>query len=223
MQDPVAFFRDLAEHSGEPIEDRRIGDISAKGFRTTSFGFPTSLWVDPRTKKPLMVESTVTMGKQEMKVVLTDFVFDAPLDPLLFSTDPPPGYKLTQGRPMVVVIDLEQNVLTILKYYTAANRGSFPPSLSDTIDLAKMVSPHMTAGQFDDDGQKILSALGAMTGSMMFLKQGKDYAYTPETAKLGDADKIVFWYLKKEAKTYRAIYGDLHAADIAAADLPVKK
>jgi|GEM_PF-3796698 len=223
MQDTAAYFRNLAEQKGEPIEDRVIGDITARGFRTTSFGFPTSLWVDPKTKRPLMVESTVTMGGQEMKLRMTDFVFDAPLEQSLFSLQPPPGYKVSQIHPMVIVIDLEQNVTTLLRYYSAENGGSFPPSLNDILQLTKMVSPHMSNGQFDDDGQKIISALGAMTGSMMFLSQGTDYGYTPQGVKLGDAGKRVFWYLNKDTKTYRAIYGDLHAADIAAAELPIKK
>ncbi|MGA2229748.1 MAG: hypothetical protein ABSH22_02380 [Tepidisphaeraceae bacterium] len=223
QDDPAAFFRNLATQQGKPIEDRQINGIEAKGFSTESFGFPTSLYVDPKTKMPLLVESTVTMGSQRMKVVMTDFAFDTPLDDSLFSLDPPPGYTLKDAKPMVVVPDLEPNVTTVLSDYAAASGGTFPPSLSDTADLSKIFAGHTKNGQLDDAGQKDVTSMGVVLASMMFLKEGTDYGYTPQGAKLGDADKMIFWYLNKDTKKYRAIYGDLHAADISAADLPLKK
>ena len=45
-------------------------------------------------------------------------------------------------------------------------------------------------------------------------------AINAEGVKLGDADKIVFWYQPKGKETYRAVFGDLHAADVAADRLP---
>jgi len=39
---------------------------------------------------------------------------------------------------------------------------------------------------------------------------------------LGDADKVLFWYRKKGAEKYRAIFGDLHADDVTADRLPEK-
>ena len=47
-----------------------------------------------------------------------------------------------------------------------------------------------------------------------------DYGYKPEGVKLGDADKVLFWYKPKGKETYRALFGDLHAADVTADQLP---
>jgi hypothetical protein len=47
-----------------------------------------------------------------------------------------------------------------------------------------------------------------------------DYGYRPEGVKLGDAGKILFWFRRSGSDGYRAIYGDLHAADVAADQLP---
>jgi DNA-directed RNA polymerase specialized sigma24 family protein len=40
--------------------------------------------------------------------------------------------------------------------------------------------------------------------------------------RLAAARAIVFWCRTKDKKGYRAVYGDLHAADVKAADLPKK-
>jgi hypothetical protein len=55
---------------------------------------------------------------------------------------------------------------------------------------------------------------------VLLLESRKDYGYKPEGVKLGDADKILFWYKPKGKATYRALFGDLHAADVAADQLP---
>jgi hypothetical protein len=224
-QDPEAYFQSLAEQHGEPIEDRQIGNIKAKGFRIESFGYPTSLWVDPNTKLPLMVESACTFGQQQMKVVMTDFVFDAPMDESQFSLQPPPGYTVTEAKPMVVNADLEQNVITLLRYYSSKSGGKFPASLTDIDDLSKFVGQHDSGknSQLDDDSENAAVASGELMVRLGRLKQGTDYDYTPQGVKLGDAEKRLFWYHDKDTQGYRAIFGDLHAADIAAADVPVRR
>ena len=52
------------------------------------------------------------------------------------------------------------------------------------------------------------------------LKDG--FGYRSEGVKLGDADKILFWYRPDGGAQYRALYGDLHAADVPADKLPEK-
>jgi hypothetical protein len=96
MEDMEIYFQKLPDQPGQPIEDRQIGDIKAKGFRTKSFGLPISLWVDPKTKLPMLVEMSVSVGKEKVKVVLSDFVFDAPMDESLFSLQPPAGYTVSE-------------------------------------------------------------------------------------------------------------------------------
>jgi hypothetical protein len=224
-EDPEAYFRNLAEQHGEPIEDRQIGDIKAKGFRIESLGYPTTLWVDPTTKLPLIVESTVTMGQQQMKVVMTNFVFDAPMDESLFSLQPPPGYRVTRMPPMTVVVDVERNAITLLRYYSARSGGTFPASLTDIGELSRFIGQRDAGkdGELDADSENAAAASGGLMVTLGRLKQGTDYDYTPQGVKLGESNKRIFWYYKKDAQVYRAIYGDLHAADIAAADLPIKK
>jgi hypothetical protein len=55
----------------------------------------------------------------------------------------------------------------------------------------------------------------------MFIASLKgNYRYKPEGAKLGDAQKMLFWYRPEKAAKYRVLYADLHWADVAADKLP---
>jgi hypothetical protein len=49
-----------------------------------------------------------------------------------------------------------------------------------------------------------------------------DYGYRPEGAQLGDADRILFWYRPARATKSRALYADLHWADLSTDQLPKK-
>ena len=54
------------------------------------------------------------------------------------------------------------------------------------------------------------------------LELKKAYGYSPDKVKLGEADKMLFWYRPKKSDKYRAIFGDLHAEDVDADRLPEK-
>jgi hypothetical protein len=44
--------------------------------------------------------------------------------------------------------------------------------------------------------------------------------YAGAGVKLGDAATAIFWYQSSGSDTYRVIYGDLSAKDVAEKDLP---
>ena len=48
------------------------------------------------------------------------------------------------------------------------------------------------------------------------------FGYRSDGVKLGDADKILFWYRPEGAADYRVIYGDLHVSDVTEDRLPEK-
>jgi len=47
-----------------------------------------------------------------------------------------------------------------------------------------------------------------------------NWHYAGADVKFGDAEKAIFWYRPEGAETYRVIYGDLSAKDVAAENLP---
>jgi hypothetical protein len=56
---------------------------------------------------------------------------------------------------------------------------------------------------------------------ILMLERKGDHGYKADGMKLGDANnKIIFRYKPKDKQTYRALFGDLHAADVSADQLP---
>jgi DNA-directed RNA polymerase specialized sigma24 family protein len=64
--------------------------------------------------------------------------------------------------------------------------------------------------------------LGAniVRAGMFVLSLKGAYRYRPEAVNLGDSAKILFWYRPAGATKYRALYGDLHWADLTTDQLP---
>ena len=66
-----------------------------------------------------------------------------------------------------------------------------------------------------------LRAVQSLTRVLMATKNLKGgYGYKSDGVKLGDADKILVWYRPKGSTQYRALYGDLHAADVTEESCP---
>ncbi|MGB7158555.1 MAG: hypothetical protein WBD40_10850 [Tepidisphaeraceae bacterium] len=211
--DVVAEFRALAEKKGEPLDERQIGDVKAKGFRVVSDGQMVSLWAHPKTALPLLVEIDVPSIGEGGKVVLSEIAFDVKLDEKLFRLDVPEGYKLMENK-VAVTIDLEANVINLMRAYASTTGGTFPEKLDDWAAYGKALS---TGKAKPDPGTlQALSGAGAITALLTGKKPGEDYAYTGRDAKLGDKDKIIFWHRDKAKGTYRAIYADLTAKDVTA-------
>ena len=212
--DMIAEFRALADKPGEPLDDRQVGDVKAKGFRVKSDGQTISLWVHPKTARPILVEIDAEAMGETGKFVLSDITFDEKLDEKLFSLDVPEGFKLNESR-VKVSLDLEQNVINVLGAYAKLTGGTFPEKLDDWAAYGKAMAK---GGQAEPDPGMIqaLSGAGAITALLTDKKVGEDYAYTGKDAKLGDKDNVVFWHRDKAKGTYRAVFADLTAKEVSA-------
>jgi len=47
------------------------------------------------------------------------------------------------------------------------------------------------------------------------------FHYVGADAKVGQADRIICWYLPKGTTKHRVVYGDLSVKDVAKTDLPI--
>jgi outer membrane lipoprotein-sorting protein len=92
------------------LPEKTIDGKTAVGFVTEreekSDGFITTsrrtYWIDSKTKLPILVEFAAHSTNPDIndtEGLVSDFVFDAPLDPALFSTEPPKGYTDMQPKP----------------------------------------------------------------------------------------------------------------------------
>ena len=213
--DFVGEFRKLADKPGaEPLEERQIGDVKAKGFRVRMDGQVVSLWAHPKTALPLIVEMDVQAAGEGTKVIMSDIAFDVALDESLFSLEPPKDYVLKEHE-LAVSMDLEANLINLLQVYTASSDGAFPEKFDDWGAYAKAVSAKVK-GEIDPATLQKVSGVGAVTALLSGKKAGEDYGYTGKGARLNEADRIVFWHRDKAKGTYRAIFADLTAKDVPA-------
>ncbi len=101
-------IRDLLSGNAEKLPDRIIDGKRTLGYRFVEkqeekFGKKSftntstrDIWVDPGTKLPVCIEGRFRSDHPMIGAtdyVMSDFIWDAPLDPSLFSTNPPEGYK----------------------------------------------------------------------------------------------------------------------------------
>lgn len=216
--DPMKFVEKLrgsVEKDAHPIGNRRIGGIDAQGFRVSKGQEQWLVWADPKTRLPIEIEITIPDGTH---CTLSEFRFNPELSDDLFSLEVPKGYKLLP----VEVEDLsgEENLVRMLRTYAKTSDGSFPKRLDDVLSLMlHLVNSEKKKADSPADVRE-----GAyLVRSCMFIGTLKNgYTYRPNGAKLGEATKPLFWYRPDGSTKWRALYADLHWAELTADQLPEK-
>ncbi len=183
------------------------------------------VWGDPQTKLPVQIEYQVEIPSGLCSITMQDFKFDVEIDDTLFSTIVPTGYVINeQSFPKVdldqVKLPPERHVVNILKFYASRFDGKFPKQYDDpglTVRIINSYSSDLEAGK-----QALAELVPSMGASWIFRVSLDKLGYSND-AKLGDEDKIVFWYLPKDAKQYRVVFGDLRIGDVDADQIPPAK
>jgi len=97
-----ARFAAISTEKLTAIPEKQLDGVTVVGFQETeAFTYVTvvrTYWINKSTRLPVRIDA---MATHEGTVVgggsLTNFVFDAPLDEALFSTEPPAGYTVREG------------------------------------------------------------------------------------------------------------------------------
>jgi outer membrane lipoprotein-sorting protein len=212
----IEYFKKLADGQGEPVGEETINGVKAKKFKVQIAGGDAMVFADAKTGSPIKVEFENLMGLSHL--TMSDFNFDANLDPALFSVDPPADYKI-EKQTLHFNPDLAENVVPVLKFYAEHSDGHFPKDLHNWGDIIKkLIAPGATTAPTETND--IMTNVGTITGLLAQYQKGKTYDYLPNNGKLGDSDKVIFWYQPEDSKTYKAIYGDMHIAEVTADKLP---
>ena len=112
----------------EPLGEKLLEGRRAVGFRITADrGVPIDLWGDPKTGRTVRIEMTMGID-HNMKMTMSDFVFNAEMDESLFSVEPPPGYTVRHEK-VDNSPDEEKDLIEMLREYTKLTSGAFPESL----------------------------------------------------------------------------------------------
>ena len=222
----IAHLRQLTEGDAKPAGEKAIGGIQARGYLINNLGMQMTIWVDPATRLPIRLESSDRSQGKEIHFTASEFQIDPEMNEALFRTDPPAGYSVRKGASDAIGMDdktflnPEKAVEAFLRTFAAKTGGTFPNRLDASMDFDKAFPKNMV-GMLPDP--ETLQAVQAFTRVLMATRSLKGgFVYKPDGVKLGDAAKILFWYRPEGAAHYRAIYGDLHSADVTEDKLPEK-
>jgi outer membrane lipoprotein-sorting protein len=218
--DWIGAIKSIDTKGAQSLGEKEIDGQKAKGFLVKKEGSQFTFWADAESGAPITIEVEMPMAGKFMKVSLHDFVLDATLDDALFSLDPPEGYtvrKVDVAQTMAAwkKYSDEEHAIITLRTYAESSDGRFPSKLDDYTAYTKLATTKPIA-----PGELAPAMHGAML--MPFLmKVGKgNWAYSGDGVKLGEKDKLIFWYRDPKTTKYRGVYGDLTARELKDAEVP---
>jgi outer membrane lipoprotein-sorting protein len=177
-----------------------------------------SLWVDVATGWPVEITLDIAdgNGSEQMTIVVSDFQWDAQIDPTTFAPVIPEGYEPMYG---VNAENLEEGNQLVegLAYFAQINDGKYPAKLSvrdvvieiGEIYRAKSGDPFF---RIDDAQVSILKYGVQFFGTLQ--TEGKDPVYYGQTVTAVDANKVLLRW-KLDNGQYRVILGDLRIQDVS--------
>ena len=251
---PFASLAKLLER--EPIEfagQREVDGVKANVFRyrkefSDGGHDTTDFWLDIKTKrlmgycdtpedKPFDPDTDADRNNAPEKriskgtiagVITHNIVFDAQLDPSLFSLTPPEGFKIIEPkvRPKVT----EESLIKWLRASARANGNQFldtePKSFRQWMTKLNAKSKNDRSKAEQDFLELVHS--NVLDGNINLLSrfeedvaQPRTFKYLGKGATLGDHERIICYYESKNSSTYRAIYGDLSAKEVRPDELPL--
>jgi outer membrane lipoprotein-sorting protein len=226
MGDSIIAWLKAAETKGKAVGEKMIDGIQAVGFEADFGATKFTLWSDPKTKLPVLIESSIGAPSDPIQMTMREFVFNSTLEDSLFSTEVPAGYQVKESKQLAVdyaalaKLPPEEHVVRILKFYSGLYDGAFPERI-DGPELVSKITSRAGAKRLEDPQfQKEFTELtGSMGATWTFRQSLNKFGYVG-TAHLNDADSIVFWYLPKDAEKYRVVFADLTIGDVPEEMLP---
>ncbi len=223
----IESLRQLTEGDAKPLGEKAIGTVRARGFLVNKLGVEMTIWVDPGTRLPLRIECVDHIQGKEIRMTLTDFQIDPVLDDALFSLDLPAGYALRKEESNIFAmdektfLDPEKAASDLLRLFAEKAGGAFPKRLDDADEYEKLLPKQAERSKLPSgETLKVMHSYTRFVMAIRTLKAG--FGYRSDGVKLGDADKIVFWFRPEGAANFRAIFGDLHTGEVSEDKLPEK-
>lgn len=218
-------LRALDEQASRSLGEKQIDGVRAKGFVVEQGSATTTVWANETTGNPIrieIVEKSFPGGPVEQ--VWTNIALNEPLDPQLFSVEPPPGYAAKPFLPVDLDASPAEHVSKFLKIYQKHVDGEFPTSLQDAFKtVAEKIGPpnpdKPPSQELIEEMMMLSFHSAAIRASTAKGKQGEDWQYFPGRVP-GEQGQVVFWCRDKTSDKYLAVFGDLHVESVAKDDLP---
>ena len=160
MFDFLEKLKTLHAGSEESLGTNEIDGRSVVGFLVRKDGKHMTIWVDPETDLPVLIELEEA-GRDGSKAVFANIRFNAELDESLFSTSLPAGYTLgtitppmafksgaiAQARQAAMRIISTRNMETLVKgclAYSKDHNGQWPDSLEELLGKYGITEKHFS-------------------------------------------------------------------------------
>ncbi len=220
MRDLLSKSRDAKEDDYKQLGEKEIDGRRVLGFRYASPMQLMTLWGDPVTGLPVLVE-TVWSGIPRTETTMSHFELNEDLKPELFDTTPPADYKV-QSFDVDASKPTETTLIEGLRLATDLNDGAFINNL-DTASMQALIFKQAVRGMKDkskDLSPEMMQLAMTVGRGMMFaleLPESADAHYAGKGVKRGEPDRAIFWYKPEGGKKYRVIYADLTVKDAESA------
>jgi outer membrane lipoprotein-sorting protein len=236
--DPSELIKQMLGVKYTELGKSEIDGVEVDGFETTDPGLyggttgdiKVTLWVNSKTRLPLLMEMDMTMNEQmRMKGSISDFQWDVPVEKSEFTPVIPEDFEAFPKDGMKMPEISEEAAIEGLKL-VADLAGRYPKN-ANMMDLIQELSTIM-AEQMKKDRAEKMTETELMTKMMetmrpiqslaifyMTLVQDQNEpAYYGETVGPNDVEAVLMrWKISDEK--YRVIFGDLSALDVTAEEL----
>jgi outer membrane lipoprotein-sorting protein len=216
LRELLASSRDAKDEHYQRLGEKEIDGKKAVGFRYDSPAATTTLWGDPKTGQPVLIES-VWSGVPRTEVSMAHFEMNVDLKESLFDLTIPAGYK-TQAFDVDASESREQDLVVALKACSEMGGGEFPESM-DTAGVQKLVIKYaVSQGKDlnDDKFQELMKEsikIGRGFQFALSLPGPAEATYAGKGVKSETKDRPIFWYKPEGSKKYRVIFADFSVKD----------
>lgn len=215
-------MKSLPAQADEVLGEQVVEGRRVQGFRVDG----STLWIDVETGELAFVDKQ--MGGTRM--VLSDFRIDPnDLDDSAFSTTPPEGYVSASREAIAYDISNpgERDLLEYLQTVASLTKDRRFPATVNPLEILSLEKEGRLEEIEDTTPEEEEKAKQAFTRAcqkvvmfVMTMKPGNDWHYAGKGVQLGDSETPVAWWKPEGSTTYRVVWGDLSASNVAAEQLP---
>jgi hypothetical protein len=236
--DPVTILKAMLEHDYTDLGRKTINGVAAWGIEVSDPNLGAKmgsfvsggmfdktvvqLWVDEANELPIKMTATGSSndGQATMALVMTDFQWDAPMDPTLLKPEIPDDYELLAQAQWETGREGEE-IVEVLRLFVEFADGKYPTSLK-TMTVAQAIAPALKKRFSERPGPELIARLMKVDRVGMMIstleKQGLDPAYYGDRVSADASDAVLFRW-RVDSDTYRVVFGDLSQRDVTPDEL----